>query len=349
MTWDEIRLEILEASQTQGAAQHDNIRRNKIAAVEKISGIPLIVYASDFTDIDRAARNGAGLQIQLQDKTGFLQATSDIPDGPLDVLLHSPGGSPAATESIVHLLRARFNPIRFLIPHTSKSAATMLALSGNEVLLGEAAELGPIDPQLQFVTEQRPVSVPARAAIDQFERAGSDINLDPTKLRVWLPIIRQYGPGFLQECHNAIELSETLVTNWLSNYMFNGEPDAPEKARKIAKWLADHNNFNSHSRPVWREQLLELDASMKVRLLQEAGRDFDDAVMALYWAVDVTFNDTDAIKLIEHRNGSAYIQLLRPAVVGPPIPLPPPPSPPPPLIHTPLNRAQRRQQKKGRR
>lgn len=184
MTWDEIRVEILEASQTLGVAQHDNIRRDKIAAVETISGIPLIVYASDFIDIDRAARNGAGLQIQLQDKTGFLQATCDIADGPLDVLLHSPGGSPAATESIVHLLRARFDPIRFLIPHTAKSAATMLALSGDEVLLGEAAELGPIDPQLQFVTEQRPVSVPARAAIDQFERAGSDIGLDPNKLRV---------------------------------------------------------------------------------------------------------------------------------------------------------------------
>ena len=67
----------------------------------------------------------------------------------------------------------------------------MLALSGNEVLLGEAAELGPIDPQLQFVTDQRPVSVPARAAIDQFERAAKDVDADPNKMRVWLPIIRQ--------------------------------------------------------------------------------------------------------------------------------------------------------------
>ena len=346
MTWDQIRLEIHEASQNLGVAQHDNIRRAKIATVEKISSIPLIVYAADFTDIDRAAQYGAGLQIQLQDKTGFLQAISDIPDGPLDVLLHSPGGSPTATESIVHLLRARFDPIRFLIPHTSKSAATMLALSGNEVLLGEAAELGPIDPQLQFVTEQRPVTVPARAAIDQFERAGSDISTDPTKLRVWLPIIRQYGPGFLQECHNAIELSETLVTDWLSRYMFSGDPDASTKAERIAKWLADHNNFNSHSRPVWIEQLLELEPLMRVGLLGDLSKQFEDAVMALYWAIDVTFNDTDAIKLIEHRQGSAYIQLRRKAVIAPSIPSQPSP---PPNSSPPQNRAQRRQQKKGKR
>ncbi len=346
MTWDQIRLEIHEASQNLGVAQHDSIRRAKIATVEKISSIPLIVYAADFTDIDRAAQYGAGLQIQLQDKTGFLQAISDIPDGPLDVLLHSPGGSPTATESIVHLLRARFDPIRFLIPHTSKSAATMLALSGNEVLLGEAAELGPIDPQLQFVTEQRPVTVPARAAIDQFERAGSDIGTDPTKLRVWLPIIRQYGPGFLQECHNAIELSETLVTDWLSCYMFKGKPDASTKAERIAKWLADHNNFHSHSRPVWIEQLLELEPLMRVRLLADLSKEFEDAVMALYWAIDVTFNDTDAIKLIEHRKGSAYIKIMRKAVIRPPMPL----QPSPPATSSPTqNRAQRRQQKKGRR
>ena len=55
----------------------------------------------------------------------------------------------------------------------------MLALSGDEILLGEAAELGPIDPQLNFVTEQRPVSVPAGAAIDQFKLAESEITKDP--------------------------------------------------------------------------------------------------------------------------------------------------------------------------
>ena len=112
-----------------------------------------------------------------------MQALSDIDDGPLVVLLRSAGGSPTATESIVHLLRSRFDPIRVLILHTAKSAATMLALSGNEIVLGEAAEFGPIDPQVQFITEQRAISVPARAAIDKFELAASEIDADPGKIR----------------------------------------------------------------------------------------------------------------------------------------------------------------------
>ncbi len=342
MTWDQVRLEIVQAGQKAKRPQHDPIRRAKIAAVERVTGIPLIIYASDFTDIGRAGQNGPGVQIHADDKTGFLQATSDIPDGPLDVLLHSPGGSPTATESIVHLLRARFDPIRFIVPHTAKSAATMLALSGNEILLGQAAELGPIDPQLQFVTDQRPVSVPARAAIDQFERAALDIGKDTGKMRVWLPILRQYGPAFLQECQNAIALSETLVTNWLSQYMFNGEDYSFERGKRIAQWLANHNNFHSHSRPVWMEQLLQVEPSMKISLLEDVSKGLEDAVMAVYWAIDVTLSETDAIKLIEHQAGSAYIKLMRTAVIGPSIPLPQPQPAPP-------NREQRRQQRKGRR
>ena len=340
MTWDGIRREIVEAGQREGRPQHDPIRRAKIAAVEKISGVPLVIYAADFTNAGRAGQNGSGVQIHADDKTGFLQALSDIEDGPLDVLLHSPGGSPTATESIVHLLRSRFGPIRFIIPHTAKSAATMLALSGNDILLGEAAELGPIDPQLQFVTDQRPVSVPARAALDQFERAASDINADPSKMRVWLPIIRQYGPAFLQECLNAIALSETLATDWLRDYMFSGEVDSGDRATKIATWLTNHNNFHTHSRPVWVEQLLAVEPTMKIRRLQDVSKEFEDAVMAVYWTIDVTFNDTVAIKLIEHQEGSAYIQLMRTAIMGPPIPSPAPP--------TPLqNRSARRSQMKG--
>ena len=137
MTWIDIKEEIAarENQKRKGDAQ-DEIRRKKISAVEQISGIPLVIYATAFTNEEKAAQYGAGTQIDLDDKTGFLEAISSIPDGPLDVLIHSPGGSPFATESIVQILRARFNPIRFVIPHTAKSAATMLALSGNEVLLG---------------------------------------------------------------------------------------------------------------------------------------------------------------------------------------------------------------------
>ena len=358
MTWDKVRTEIAESTNTLGIPQHDHVRRQKIADAEAISGIPLIIYATDFTDAGRAAQKGTGNQIDTDDKTGFIQAVSDIGDGPLDVLLHSPGGSPTATESIVNLLRSRFDPIRFIVPHTAKSAATMLALSGDAILLGEAAELGPIDPQMQFITEQRPVSTPARAAIDQFERAAAEILVNPDRIRVWLPILRQYGPSFLQECQNAIELSETLVSSWLSKYMFKELPHAAERAGGVAGWLADHNNFKAHSRPVWPEQLLSVEPALKIRRLREEDQEFEAAVMDVYWAIDVTFGGTAAIKMIEHQAGSAYIKLSATTIVGTPIPQQQPeparPSGPAPTRQLPNpaitpNRAERRSRNKNKR
>ena len=317
MTWDEVREEIASIPPNSTFNQ-DTVRREKIAEVERITGIPLIIYAVAFTDIGRAAQYGANLRIELNDKTGFTQALSDIPDGPLDVLIHSPGGSPSAAESIVHLLRSRFCPIRFLVPHTAKSAATMLVLSGNEILLGEAAELGPIDPQFQLADQQRQMTVPAGAAIVQFERISEEIIANPQKLAKWLPIIRQYGPSFLQECQNAINLSETLVANWLQKYMFSGEEEAENRAGKVAGWLADHRNFNDHSRPVWIEQLLEIEPTLKIRRFRNISETFEAAVMAVYWAIDITFNITQAFKIIEHQRGSAYVRIQQQLVIPPP-------------------------------
>ena len=156
-TWDSVRLEVQHLKESGQKTADDIVRREKIRTVENLTGRPLIVYASDFTDDEKAARVGAGLAIDLNDKTGFSQALSDIPSGPLDILLHSPGGSPTATESLVHLTRKSYTPVRFIIPHTIKSAATMFALSGDEILVSEQAEFGPIDPQLRF-----PMSVAGR-------------------------------------------------------------------------------------------------------------------------------------------------------------------------------------------
>lgn len=85
MNWNQIRDEIASTNPDGGSSPFDIVRRAKISAAEKISGIPLIIYAADFTDEGRAPQYIGGLQIDLADKTGFLQAISDIESGPLDV------------------------------------------------------------------------------------------------------------------------------------------------------------------------------------------------------------------------------------------------------------------------
>ena len=177
--------------------------------------------------------------------------TSDLPKGPLDVILHSPGGTAEATEAIVSMLRARFDHIRFIVPLAAKSTATMLALSGDEIVGDTTTELGPIDPQFRLLRADVVVNAPAFAILEQWAKAGAEIAKDRATLVQWIPILNQYGPSLLVECEQQIKtLSVELVAKWLTDYMLKGEPDAKKTATALAEYLGDWRNFGSHSRAV---------------------------------------------------------------------------------------------------
>jgi hypothetical protein len=64
----------------------------------------------------------------------------------LDVFLCSNGGSGTVPWRLVSLFREFAKKIAVLIPFRAYSAATMLALGADEIIMGPFAEMGPIDP-----------------------------------------------------------------------------------------------------------------------------------------------------------------------------------------------------------
>lgn len=67
----------------------------------------------------------------------------------LDILLHGKGGEVHAARRIALLLRAFGAQVNFIVPYYCESAATLLALSGSEIIAGDLAIFTPIDPHLQ--------------------------------------------------------------------------------------------------------------------------------------------------------------------------------------------------------
>ena len=67
---------------------------------------------------------------------------------PFDLVLHTPGGEVFATQLLSTVLRAYPGRIRAIVPVYAMSGGTFLALSCDEILLGETACLGPVDPQV---------------------------------------------------------------------------------------------------------------------------------------------------------------------------------------------------------
>lgn len=64
----------------------------------------------------------------------------------LYLLLHSPGGSVSSSYMVARTLRSHFNKIVAFIPHIAASGATVVALSCDEIIMGNISRLSGIDP-----------------------------------------------------------------------------------------------------------------------------------------------------------------------------------------------------------
>ena len=296
-TWEQINAKIA----TDGI---DKVRRDKLAELTRITGRPVVLYAVEMFNGQKAQMAGGDTSINLADKDGFFEVLRGITGDNLDVILHSPGGSPEATESIVKLLRSRYKNIRFIIPSIAKSAATMLAMSGNEIILGEDAELGPTDPQMIMNGKLSP----AHAILKQFEKAQEELRKNKDIIAAWLPILQQYGPSLLAECKNAIALTETLVKEWLAGYMLKGKTRAKNKANTASKFLAGDKHL-SHGRAIDIEELKK--RSVDIKKGSELTISLAEIIQDINYTITATFLMTGAYKIFENNLGKGMYKVVQ--------------------------------------
>lgn len=280
----------------------DIVRRKYLQELHKNTGRNIIAYYSGFL----SKPNEGQLEINDEDKNGFMMAVHKLERNKgLDLIIHSPGGSIGATQSIVDYLHKMFgNDIRAVVPQIAMSAGTMLACSCKEIWLSKHSNLGPIDPHLY--------GIPAYGIIDEFKRACKEIKEDPSKIPIWQSIIGQYKPTFLGQCENAITWSNWFVQKQLETIMFSGEKEAKEKAKRIIEKLTDYSENKSHNRHIHFEECEKM--GLKVRQLEEKGMEtLQDLVLTVHHCFIHTLMNTTAYKLIENHLGSAIIKMQIPS------------------------------------
>lgn len=301
-TWSGVLSELKMTEAVGDHAPFDTVRRKYLKALSEHTGRNTILYATAFT------QKGAPpslLSVTEEDVQGMMEVSFGLEKIPVDLVLHSPGGSPEAAEGIVEYLHAQFPEVRVIIPQIAMSAATMMACSGSCIVMGKHSNLGPVDPQLIINSPTGPSSNPAKAIKDQFYLALREIR-EPDK-QGWSILLHQYGPSLITQCENYIKMSETLVREWLHRFMFcDGNPQNGETVERIAKYLSDHDNFKSHGRHISREKAREI--GLKIVNLED-DQELQDRVLSLFHASTHTFASTPAVKIIENQNGKAFIKL----------------------------------------
>ncbi len=69
-------------------------------------------------------------------------------DVPIDIVLHTPGGLVLASYQIARAIARHPAKTTVFVPHYAMSGGTLIALAADEIVMGEHAVLGPVDPQL---------------------------------------------------------------------------------------------------------------------------------------------------------------------------------------------------------
>ncbi len=292
--WGDILKEILVHN------DFDGVRRNYIAQLSNHTGRNTIVYYSGWL-----FGKNSNIDINDSDMTGFMTAVKGLDKTKgLDLIIHTPGGSPTATEGIVNYLHSIFgNDIRAIIPYMAMSAGTLMACSTNVIFMGKQSCLGPVDPQFNGIA--------AFNIVKELEKAQEELAVKPETREYWKLQLAKYPAAFTYTVYDAIDLSTKLLNQWLSKYMFSTKP---EKKGKIIKNIIRGLNLNdgSHSRHYDFNKCKEL--GLNVKLIEE-DQILQDLVLSVYHSFCITVQGTQAAKIIENHLGNAYIsqqQIINP-------------------------------------
>lgn len=277
----------------------DVVRRKYCAQLSELTGRNTIAYYSAWLQ-KTTTQPGAyiALLVNDSDKNGFMATIHDLDrTRGLDLILHTPGGDTAATESLVEYLRAMFGlNIRVLVPQIAMSAGSMIACAASEIVMGAHSSLGPIDPQIGGMA--------AHGVVEEFTRAATEIKADPSRIPVWQPIIAKYSATLVGECEKAIAWSNEMVAEWLRTGMFKGDADVEAKVKKVVTELGDHALTKSHARHISMKRATEI--GLKVTAL-EKDPNLQEALLSVHHSYVQTLAGTPVLKIIENHTGVAFV------------------------------------------
>lgn len=264
-------------------------RQGYLGKISSMTGRNTIAYYSGWLKYPSAPN----VSITETDKNAFMEVVCGLDRSKgLDLILHTPGGDLAATESIVTYLKRMFHDdIRAIIPQISMSAGTMISMSCKSIIMGEQSSLGPIDPQMGGLACQ--------AVLDEFKDAIKQISSDPSSLGLWQVIVSKYRPTDLTACQNAVKWAEKLATDWLTQ----ANPNVSIK--KVLDVFLNHKHSFSHAKHMSKQECK--DAGLNILDL-EADQQMQDAVLSLHHCYMIYFDKFLVSKVVENQQNGSYIQ-----------------------------------------
>ncbi len=177
----------------------------------------------------------------------------------LDLFIHSRGGDTAVPWRLVNLLREFCSNLTVLVPYRAHSAATLIALGANKIIMSRLGELSPIDPTVGTpfnpshpTNPQQQVEIGVEDVIGFFNFTRERIGItDQGKvLRVLEKFVDNLHPlaiGGIYRSHSFIRM---IATELLSLHMTGKGEEV--KIPHIVEHMVEKLYYHNYSIP-WKE------------------------------------------------------------------------------------------------
>ena len=196
----------------------------------------------------------------------------------LSVIIQSNGGFQDDAMKMANVIHEFADHVTFIVPFYAASAATMLCLSGNLILMGPTSYLGPTNPMMRvdkrLITPSMPE--PAEGSGESKEREPPMRQMAAHALRDFLTasgVLRSDGKGYdpevlsvymakgilnpflLGEFERSNKMALQYTENLLATHMFGGQEDASSRAQEVARLLCE--GYFDHAYPIGRKEARE--------------------------------------------------------------------------------------------
>ena len=214
-------------------------------------------------------------------------------------MIVSTGGDPTVAWQIVSLIRERVSRFSVLVPEAAFSAATLIALGADEIVMHPNGNLGPVDPQLRTVRrgpdgQEHVVSFGSEDLRAYLEFAKESVGIsDQSELAtVFDRFCQEVGTVSIGSAARVARLSIAMCEKLLKMHMVK---DQAQQALVIAEGL--NKNFFHHGYPVSRTEAREIG----LKIAKSNGR-LEDLVWKTWSSIEADLG---------FRQGFSPIALLR--------------------------------------
>jgi hypothetical protein len=258
--------------------------------IERLRGSHLICYLTSL----RPGTPSQMAEDQVRVFFDHLQGLPQCPAEKLDIFLCSNGGNGTVPWRLVALFREYAKSFNVLIPYRAYSAASLLALGADEIVMHPFAELGPIDPTVS--NEYNPVEGPTgrrlgisvedvRAYVS-FIKDTVGITHEDELVQAIKILAEKVHPLSLGNVERFVMQSRMIAKKILKTHM--GSRSSDHEISEIVETMASKLYFHGH--PINRREARE---DLKLKVAKTVPQALETQMWSLYRDFETEFRSRE--------------------------------------------------------